>query len=748
MDEKQAAEQKIKPAETTQEGTAPEQNMQQSVRESESRIRAPGRRLSRRQFLLVSAVAGGIAGTGLLISLRASGAWHQGGSGATATSVPLTSFEPNIWIRIDADNTTSIWIGKSEMGQGISTALAMIAAEELDADWATVKVQQAPADTQYGEQKTDGSTSVSDSFYTMRRAGATARAFLVAVAAKAWQVNPTTCRTEKGQVIHASDSKRLSYGELIGVASRLKLNPATLTLPWTNLKDPAKWSLIGTRVQRIDAPQKVNGSAIFGLDVRVPEMCYATIARCPTLGGSLARFDSSRALQVPNVLQVLQIESGLAVVATNTWAAIQGRQALEITWKPGPNGHVASAQLKAQLVAETQRLAEKLAQDPGRTLTATYETPFLAHAPMEPMNCTASVKKKSCEVWAPTQHPQAAQRVAASISGLPLAAVTLHVMQIGGGFGRRVETDFVAEAVQVSQAVGKPVQVVWTRDDDLQHDFYRPASHHRLSTHLTSQGLPSTWTHIVATQDNDRSDHQSEPATDGTEIPYAIASTHFAGSQLPSPVPTGIWRSSNYSNAIFALESFVDEIAATSGLDPYQLRLKLLENNERLKAVTQLAASKANWGSSLPSGRGRGMAICNYFGEGVIAEVIEASLGPDHSVHVHRVVCAVDCGVVVNPDIAEAQIEGAVVFGLTAALKGEITVANGQIQQRHFFPDYPLLRIDEMPSIEVYFVANPDQPYGVGELGVPPTAPALANALFAITGRRIRHLPLRATDFS
>lgn len=696
------------------------------------------RPFSRRQFLIISAIAGGVAGTGLLIGWNAFGRQNKNGNGTPA------SFAPNAWVRIDADNTVTIWVARSEMGQGVLTALAMLIAEELDVDWTKVRVEQALAGERYGDQKTDGSSSISDSFYPLRGAGAVARAFFLTAAAQNWGVSPSTCRTEKGMVLHLPSGKSSPYGDLIEVARTL--NP--IVLARMHPKKPEQFTLIGTRTPRVDTPQKIDGSAIFGLDMRLPGMLYATIARCPFLGGTLERFASAKASTVPGVLHVLQIENGLAAVAENTWAAIQGRQALEITWNPGPNAHLDSTQLREQLAAALKHQAGDLISDSGgQTVKAVYETPFLAHATMEPMNCTAYVQDNRCEVWAPTQHPQAARQVASTESGVPLEAVTLHVTFMGGGFGRRVETDFVAEAVRVSKAIGAPVQVVWTREDDLQHDFYRTASYHHLSASLTTQGLPQTWTHVVATQDTERVDHQPESATDGAELPYAIASTHITGFQVSSAVPAGIWRSSNYSNTIFALESFVDEIAATSGLDPYHLRLQLLGANSPLLEVTRLAASKAGWGTPLPAGWGRGMAICNYAlnSSTAVAEVVEVSVEPDYSVRVHRVVCAIDCGLVVNPAIAEAQIEGAVVFGLTAALKGEITVAHGQIQQ-HNFSDYPLLRMNEMPVIEVYFIPSTASPAGLGEPGLPPLAPALANAIFAATGRRIRRLPIRADD--
>jgi isoquinoline 1-oxidoreductase beta subunit len=494
------------------------------------------------------------------------------------------------------------------------------------------------------------------------------------------------------------------------------------------MKQPDQFTLIGRRTPRLDTPQKIDGSATFGLDIRLPGMRFATVARCPFLGGSLENFDSSQANAIPGVLKVVQIKSGVAVVAENTWAAIQGRAALTVTWNPGPSASLTSAQIRDQLAAEVQKLVSASRATPaatgGKTIEAIYETPYMPHTPMEPMNCTADVQSTRCEVWAPTQHPQAARQMAALESGLPSTSVT----------------HFVSEAVQVSKAIGAPVQVVWTREDDLQHDYYRPASYQHLSATLNTQGLPIAWTHSVAIPTND-----GQTATDGADVPYAIPSTSVTGSEINSVVQTGIWRSFIYSNAIFARESFLDEVAAASGLDPYQLRVSLLSNNPAFLALVQLAASKAGWGTPLPAGWGRGIAFC-YFNaktsSTAVAEVAEVSVTSDGTVRVQRVVCAVACGLVVNPTIAESQIEGAIVEGLTVALNGQITVANGQIQQHNFY-DYPLLRMSEMPVIEIYFVPSTDNPTGLGEPALPPIAPAVGNAVFAATGRRIRRLPMQ-----
>ncbi len=708
--------------------------MAEQVKEQSEQAPAvkPSRRLSRRQFLALSAIAG-VAGTSLVIGITL---YEKRGAALKPSTKPLA---PNLWVRIDPDNTVTVRVAKSEMGQGVLTALPMLLIEELDADWSKVRVEQAPADSQYGTQLTDGSSSVSGSFFSLRQAGAEARALLVEAAAQQWGVDPAACRTEKGVVLHPASGQRLAYGVLTEAASALgKPSPADL-----KLKKPAQFSLIGTRAPRLDTPAKIDGSAQFGLDVRVPGLRYAAIARPPVPGASLKNLNSASASAVPGVLQVLQVPGGVVVVAENTWAAMQGREKLELTWDDGPNARLDSAFVRAQLAAEVQKLAaanSQTASAGAKTLQAIYETPYQAHATMEPMNCTAWVQADRCEVWAPTQDPSGAQIAASAASGLLANQVIVHVTLMGGGFGRRAQSDFVSEAVQVSRAIGQPVQVVWTRQDDLQHDFYRPATLHQLSATLDGTGHIQAWTHFVAAQ------HMANQVTLGAELPYSIPTQQLHGSTVSLAVPAGIWRAVEYSYTTFVVESFLDEVAAAAGQDPYQLRLQLLDSNPRLKAALMLAATKAGWGTPLPAGRGRGIACAMFsISNTAVAEVAEVSVESDGTVRVQRVVCGVDCGLVVNPAIAEAQLEGAIVYGLTAALKGEITFANGRVQQQTF-AEYPLLRMDEMPGVEVYFVPGGTAPNGLGEPGLPPIAPAVANAIFAATGKRLRRLPIRPAD--
>jgi isoquinoline 1-oxidoreductase beta subunit len=584
------------------------------------------------------------------------------------------------------------------MGQGIRTAIAMILAEELDADWSAVRIEQSPTDAAYGNQVTGGSASVSDHYTALRRAGASARHMLITAAALRWDVEMDSCRTESGWVIHPDGDQRLAYGDLVAAAAELPLPRRSEV----QLKDPQDFALIGTTRPLYDAARMVAGGALYGSDLQVPGMLYATVARCPVFGGRVASFDPSQARAVTGVRDIVQIDSGIAVVADNTWAAIQGRAALEVTWEEGRYAGRSSATIR-------QQLAERAPQPGDAAADAVYDIPYLAHATMEPMTCLADVRADSCEVWAPSQNPQEAKRRVRSLTRLPAEAITVHVPLLGGGFGRRHGADFVEEAVQISQAIGAPIKLVWTRDDDIQHDLYHPLSYNYVSARLDESGQP-------------------------TRLPRVRSFPMQTG------VPTGYWRSVENFTEAFARESFLDEVAAEEGLDPYELRRALVP--DRGRTVVDLAATQAGWGNPLPEGWGRGIAYWATFGVTHVAQVAEVSVTAEADIRVHRVVCAVDCGTVINPDTVAAQMEGGIVFGLTAALKAAITIENGRVQQSNFH-DYPLLRIDEMPVVEVHIVPSQERPSGIGEMGVPPIAPAVANALFAATGQRIRQLPIR-----
>jgi len=677
-------------------------------------------------------------------------------------------FAPNAWVRVGTDGIVTLTVDKSEMGQGSQTGLAMILAEELEADWSKVRLGPVPENAAGWSRRmsTGGSTAIRTSWDPLRKAGATARAMLITAAAEAWKVDRTTCRAENGAVVHEPSGRRLPYGKLATRAARLAV-PTDAPL-----KDPKNFRLLGRRVPRLDTPSKVDGSATFGIDVTVPGMLVASIERCPVFGGRIKRHDATKAKALPGVRAVVELEgspwtgqggawgvgcaAGVAVVADTYWHAFQGRKALEIEWDEGEATSLDSDGIRAMLARRAEQPAVEARKDgdaatalagAARRVEAVYEVPFLHHATMEPMNCTAHVRADGCDVWAPTQNQTRAQEVTAELAGLPKETVRIHTTFLGGGFGRRLEPDFVSEAVRVSQAVGAPVKVIWTREDDVRHGFYRPASHNRFAAGLDGAGNPIAWSHRVVAPPILLKFGPLEKGLDRTlvdgaqNLPYGIPNIlvdQVAVDLLP--IPRGFWRSVGISHNAFVTECFFDEVAAAAGKDPYQLRRALLADRPRHRRVLDLAADKAAWGTPLPAGRGRGIALAEWEPT-VCAQVAEVAVESDGSVRVHRVVCAVDCGPTVNVGQIEAQMEGGIVYGLTAALYGEITIAQGRVKQGNF-DDYPMLRLREMPRVEVYIVPSSEKQGGIGEPAVGPIAPAVCNAIFAATGKRIRKLPI------
>ena len=701
--------------------------------------------VTRRDFLKTASVSG----AGLLIGFYLP-------RGSLFKPMPAGPFAPNAWLRLGTDESVLVLVDRSEMGQGVSTSLPMLVAEELEADWSKVRFEFAPADTAYanvlfGMQATGGSSSTRAGWMNLRQAGAAAREMLLSAAADTWGVSKSECRAERGAVTHAPSKRKLTYGKLVEKASTLPMPKDVL------LKEPKDWKIIGKRMKRLDTPKKVDGSAQFGIDVKVPGLLVALVARCPVQGGKVVKFDATKAKAIAGVRNIVQISSGVAVVAKGYWAAKKGRDALDVTWDYGPSAQVSSATIATQLGQLAEGKAASARHDgdaeaglsgAATTLEATYDAPFLAHATMEPMNATAHVRSDGVDIWAPTQFQEGARGFGAQIGGVPIEKVAVHTTFLGGGFGRKFELDFIIEALETSKAAGAPVKVIWSREDDIRNQPYRPVSHHRVRAGLDASGRPVAWTHRVVAPSimarlfpaNVKDGLDGEAVEGAVGLPYAIPSVHVDYVLAETGIPVGFWRSVNNSFAAFVDESFMDEMAHKAGKDPYEYRRSLLANAPRHLRVLELVATKAGWGKPLPKGRARGIAVFKSF-ESYVAQVAEVSMRADGTPRVHRVVCAIDCGPVVNPDTVEAQMQSGIVYGLTAALKGEITIDKGRVQQGNF-DTYPMLHMREMPVVEVHIVPSTDSQGGVGEPGTPPIAPAVCNAIFELTGKRIRRLPI------
>ena len=723
--------------------------------------------LTRREFV----ASGAVVGAGLMLGVRFDGEPLL----AQVKGKPFPTPNPfDAWIHLKPTGETVVIVSKSEMGQGVRTGLPMIFADEAELDWGKVTVEQAPTRPDiYQHLGTGGSSSTREKYMPLRQAGATVRELMITAAAAQWNVPAKECTASKSVVSHKKSSRTATYAELLPAASKLPL-PDPKKVP---LKDPSAFTLIGHPVARVDVPSKVNGTAQFGIDTRVPGMVYAVIARCPTFGGKPAKFDATKAKALPGVREVFEIPSlakdintagGVVVVADSTWAAIKGREALDITWDRGPAASETSEMINEALRQAANKPGKRLRNEGDvdtafanapKKIEAVYEAPFLAHATMEPMNITLAPGNGACEVWAPTQAPDWAQRTVADLMGLPPEKVDVHTTLLGGGFGRRAMPDFAAEVAQIAKVINKPVQLVWTREDDMTHDFYRPASCHRMRGALNAKGQPVVWSHSLASvaiqtfMQPGTSGEQSEQGG-ALEMPYAIPNVRLEFNAVASAVPRGWWRSVENSFNAFAVECFIDEMAAAAGQDPLAFRKSLLHpipgrkpvsedfpELDRLRGVLELAAQKSNWNQPLAKPRGRGIAAWFSFSS-YFAEVAEVTIVDRKTIQVDRIVVAVDCGRAVNPESVRSQAESAVIFGLSAALKGEITVHNGAVDQDNFNA-YEILRLNEVPPIEVYIVASDEKPTGMGEPGLPPIAPAVANAIFAACGQRLRKMPFQ-----
>ncbi len=697
---------------------------------------------SRREFLKTGAAA---VGGGLVLGVCLPEA-HAQPAGAAAM--------PNAWVRIGRDNSVTILSARSEMGQGVYTALPTLVAEELEVDLARIKVEIAPPGEVYinamlGGQITGGSTSVPEAFDKLRMAGAQARMMLVAAAAQRWGVDASACRAQNGAVTGPTGQKA-SYGELAEAAAKLPV-PKDV-----KLKEHKDSRYVGKPVKRFDTPAKTNGTAEFGIDVKLPGMLHASLLQCPVIGGKVASLDSAKAKAMPGVKHVVQITDGVAVVADSWWQAKVARDALVVKWDEGPARSLDSAGIATALKAAAAKpgaVFKKLGDaDAGlkggaKTVRADYELPFLAHAPMEPMNFTADVRKDSCLIVGPTQFQQMAAGVAAQVTGLKPEQITVRTTFLGGGFGRRIDVDFIVQAIEISKAVGAPVKLLWTREDDTTHDFYRPTSYHQLQASLDAQGKPVALKyHMTSPSVTSRlfpavvSNGVDPFMTEAAAVPYDIPNQLADFVIHDTGIRVGYWRSVSHALNAFANESFMDELALAAGKDPYEFRRGLLDKQPRMKHVLELAASNAGWGKPLPAGRFRGIALMEGYGTSM-AQVAEVSVRGD-AIRVHRVVVAADLGKMVNPNIVRQQLEGSIIYGLSAVLYGEITIRNGRVQQSNFH-DYQVVHMPESPAIEMHLVDSNEKPAGIGEPGTALIGPTVANAVFAATGKRLRKLPLR-----
>ncbi|WOH50145.1 xanthine dehydrogenase family protein molybdopterin-binding subunit [Bradyrhizobium sp. sBnM-33] len=707
--------------------------------------RASDTSLSRRGFLATAAATGG----GLMLSLSL----PFGRSDAASDS-----FVPNAFIRIAQDGRVVLTMPYVEMGQGTYTSIPMLIAEELEVSLNQVRLEHAPpneklyANPLLGVQLTGNSNAMRGAWKPLREAGATARTMLIAAAAKRWGVDPKACSAQDGEVIHAETGRRLTYGALAADAAKIPVPVSVM------LKEPGAFKLIGTPTKRLDAPAKVNGTAVYGIDASPQGVKFATLAQSPVFGGRVKSLDDAAARAVTGVRQIVRLDDAVAVVADHMGAAKKGLAALKVEWNDGPHAGLTTeviakeleqATLSAGAVAQSIGDADKAMAGAASKVEANYQVPFLAHATMEPMNCTVHLRKDTCEIWVGSQAVARVQAAAAKTVGLPPEKVIVHNHLIGGGFGRRLEVDGVIRAVQIAQHVNGPVKVVWTREEDIQHDMYRPYWFDRFTAGLDETGKPVAWRHRFAGSSviarylppafkNGLDPDSIEGAID---LVYALPNFHVEYVRVePAGIPTAFWRSVGPSHNVFVVESFMDELAAAAKQDAVGYRRALLDKSPRARAVLELAAERAGWGQPLPKGRGRGVSLQFAFGS-YLAQIAEVEVSKGGAVRVHRVVCAVDCGTVVNPDTVQAQIQSGIIFGTTAALYGEITLKDGRVEQTNF-DTYQILRMNEAPTIEVHVVKSSEAPGGMGETGTSAIVPAISNAIFAATGKRLRKMPI------
>jgi isoquinoline 1-oxidoreductase subunit beta len=720
-------------------------------------------KLNRRQFILTTSAVGGALVLGYFVPPREVKAAVI--AGKPWTSPTMGGTEVNAWLIIGSDDTVTIRVAQSEMGEGVFTSMPMLVAEELECDWRKVRAEYASVNRSVRENRvyqrmaTNGSGAVRRSREYLQQAGASARARLIAAAAQQWGVPASECRAENGKVIHPASGRNINYGAVAAAAAQVKLDAEPA------IKTPEQFKLLGTSLNRLDVPLKVNGSATYGIDVRLPDMLYAAVMTCPVFGGALKRYDFDAVKSMPGVRTVVEVPNGIAVVADSFWRAKTALEVMPVEWELGTHANANSETFRKTfreglertgVVAKEEGDALAAIKAAAKVVEADYEVPYLAHACMEPMNCTAQVTPQRVDVWVGTQNPEAVLAAAGEITGLALENVYVHNCFLGGGFGRRGNTDHVRQAVTVAKTLGgRPVQLLWTREEDIRHDLYRPMAALRFRAGLDANGQPTGYfnrsvTHSILSgiRPEDIKGGIDRTSVEGlANIPYAFPQYRIEHLIHNTHVPVWFWRSVGASQNGFAVEGFIDELAQAAGKDPVELRRQLLKGHSDWRHVLDTAAQKANWGKTMPPGTAQGIAIVESYGS-IVAEVAEVAVSKRGEVRVERVVCAIDCGHVVNPLTVAEQIEGSVVWGLTAALYGQITIEHGRVVEGNF-DDYQMLRLDAMPEVETHLALTGGKKWGgVGEPGVPPIAPAVCNAIFKITGKRVRSLPLRDHDLS